>query len=95
MRRLLGPILIGLGMFLVAAAALIRFYAYPTLAVAPIDQNSVTLLSAEDATIFDSNPEVLDNVTGRPRHQVAGPSATSRARTRRRTASSAGSTRRL
>ena len=63
MRRLLGPILIGLGVFLVAAAALIRFYAYPTLAVAPIDQNSVTQLSAEDAVIFDSNPEVLDNVT--------------------------------
>jgi hypothetical protein len=63
MRRLLGPILIGLGVFLVAAAALIRFYAYPTLAVAPIDQNSVTLLSAEDAVIFDSNPEVLDNIT--------------------------------
>ena len=63
MRRLLGPILIGLGVFLVAAAALIRFYAYPTLAVAPIDQNSVTELSAEDAVIFDSNPEVLDNVT--------------------------------
>jgi hypothetical protein len=63
MRRLLGPILIGLGVFLVAAAGLIRFYAYPTLAVAPIDQNSVTELSAQDATIFDSNPKVLKDIT--------------------------------
>jgi hypothetical protein len=63
LRRLLGPILIGLGVFLVAAAGLIRFYAYPTLAVAPIDQNSVTELSAQDATIFDSNPKVLEDIT--------------------------------
>jgi hypothetical protein len=53
MRRLLGPILVGIGAFLVVTGVLARFYAYPALAVAPIDQNSVTKLSAKDATILD------------------------------------------
>lgn len=53
MRRLLGPILVGLGAFLVVTGLLARFYAYPALAVAPIDQNSVTMLEAKDATILD------------------------------------------
>jgi hypothetical protein len=53
MRRLLGPILVGIGAFLVVTGALAKFYAYPALAVAPTDQNSVTDLSATDATIFD------------------------------------------
>ena len=53
MRRLLGPILVGIGAFLVVTGVLARFYAYPALAVAPIDQNSVTKLSATDATILD------------------------------------------
>ena len=29
MRRLIGPILVGAGVFLLVAAALVRFYAYP------------------------------------------------------------------
>jgi len=53
MRRLLGPILVGIGAFLVVTGVLARFYAYPALAVAPMDQNSVTRLSAEGATILD------------------------------------------
>lgn len=53
MRRQLHLVLIGLGAFLLVAAFMLRFYAYPKLAVAPIDQNSVTSLSATDATIFD------------------------------------------
>jgi hypothetical protein len=53
MRRLLGPILVGIGAFLVVAGLLARFYAYPALAVAPMDQNSVTMLEAKDATILD------------------------------------------
>lgn len=53
MRRLLGPILVGIGAFLVVTGVLSRFYAYPALAVAPIDQNSVTSLEATGATIFD------------------------------------------
>lgn len=54
MRRLGGPILVGIGAFLVVVGLLARFYAYPALAVAPIDQNSVTNLEAPDATILDT-----------------------------------------
>jgi hypothetical protein len=50
----LGPILIGVGGFLLVTAVLCRVWGYPTLAVAPIDQDSVTTLSATDATIFDT-----------------------------------------
>ncbi|GAB3265165.1 PorA family protein [Nocardioides dilutus] len=53
MRRLLGPILVGIGAFLVVTGVLARFYAYPALAVAPMDQNSVTRLEAKDAKILD------------------------------------------
>lgn len=53
MRRFAGPILVGVGAFLLVSALLLKFYAYPKLAVAPIDQNSVTELEAKDATIFD------------------------------------------
>lgn len=53
MRRLLGPILVGLGAFLVVTGLLARFYAYPALAVAPVDQNSVTKLEAKGAQILD------------------------------------------
>jgi hypothetical protein len=63
MRRILSPVLIGLGTFLVVSALLLRFYALPKLAVAPVDQNSVTTLFAKDAVVFDSNPEVLGDVT--------------------------------
>lgn len=61
MRRILGPLLVGVGVFLIVSAALVRFYAYPNLAVAPIDQNSVTDLEAQGATIFDTG--VLEEVT--------------------------------
>jgi hypothetical protein len=54
MRRLLGPLLFGLGAFLLVAGLLIRFYAYPHVALAPIDQNSVTKLEAKGAEIFDT-----------------------------------------
>lgn len=55
MRRFLGPILVGSGAFLLVAAVLLRFYAYPQLAVAPIDRDSVTNLEATDATLFDTS----------------------------------------
>jgi hypothetical protein len=61
MRRVLGLVLLGLGAFLLIAAVMVRFYAYPNLAVAPIDQNSVTELEAEGATIFDTG--TLEEVT--------------------------------
>ncbi|HYH71761.1 MAG TPA: DUF3068 domain-containing protein [Nocardioides sp.] len=54
MRRILGPVLVGVGCFLIVAALMVRFYAYPKLAVAPVNQNSVTKLQAEDATFFNT-----------------------------------------
>jgi hypothetical protein len=54
MRRFLGPVLFGLGAFLLVAGLLLRFYAYPRVAVAPIDQNSVTKLQATGAEVFDT-----------------------------------------
>lgn len=53
MRRFLTVGCIALGAFLIVSAVLMRFYAYPRLAVAPIDQESVTMLHATDATILD------------------------------------------
>jgi hypothetical protein len=47
-------ILVGLGAFLLIGALLLRFYAYPTLAVAPQDQNSVSRLVGPNATVFDT-----------------------------------------
>ena len=55
MRRILGPLLFGLGAFLLVAGLLLKFYAYPRVAVAPVDQNSVTNLQATGAEIFDTS----------------------------------------
>lgn len=46
MRRIVVPVLVGVGCFLIVAALMVRFYAYPKLAVAPVNQNSVTKLQA-------------------------------------------------
>ncbi|WP_223163701.1 DUF3068 domain-containing protein [Nocardioides humilatus] len=51
--------LVGLGVFLVVAAALVRFYAYPALARVPAGYHSETALEATGAVIFNSDPEVL------------------------------------
>ena len=55
MRRILVPLLVGVGCFLIVAALMVRFYAYPKLAVAPVNQNSVTKLQAEGATFFNTS----------------------------------------
>jgi hypothetical protein len=60
-RPLLGAILAGLGALLFVAGGLVHFYVVPALAVAPIDQNSVTSLEAKDATVFDT--ETLAPIT--------------------------------
>lgn len=59
MRRILSPALIGLGTFLVVAGVLVKAYAVPTLSVVPSNYDSTTYLEAEDATIFNSDPDVL------------------------------------
>ena len=49
----LGLVLTGLGAFLLVVALVLKVYAYDELAVAPKDQNSLTVLVGSDATIFD------------------------------------------
>jgi hypothetical protein len=46
-------VLIAVGAFLIVLGPMIRWYAYPRLAVAPVNQRSVTGLEAKGATIFD------------------------------------------
>lgn len=46
--------LIAIGAFLVVLAPMVKWYAYPRLAVAPVNQISTTYLEATDATIFDA-----------------------------------------
>lgn len=62
MRRLFPPVLVGLGVFLLIGAALIKFYAYPNLAVAPEDQDSITHLTAEGAVVFSTDPSLLTEI---------------------------------
>ncbi|GAB4007379.1 PorA family protein [Nocardioides ultimimeridianus] len=59
MRRTIGTALVGLGVFLVVAAGLIRFYAYPTLATVPPSYDETTLLEAKGAQVFNTDPDVL------------------------------------
>ena len=53
MRRPLGLVLLALGVALLALAPLLRFYIYPSLAKAPLDQDSQTVSVAPDATYLD------------------------------------------
>ena len=48
-----GLILAGLGAFLLTVALLSRFYVYERLAVVPLDEDSIRVSEASDATIFD------------------------------------------
>jgi hypothetical protein len=53
MRRPVGLVLLALGVAFLALAPLLRFYALPNLAKAPLDQNSETVSVAENATFLD------------------------------------------
>lgn len=59
MRSKLAALSVGLGVFLIVAAGLVRFYAYPVLATVPPDYDGVTLLESTGAEVFNSDPEVL------------------------------------
>lgn len=54
MRGKSAQILLGIGAFCIVVAVLLRFYAYDKLAVAPVDQNSVSTLVGPNATVFDT-----------------------------------------
>ncbi len=53
MGRRTAQILLGLAGFLLVFAALAKWYVYPNLAVAPLDQNSVTTLKGTGMQYFD------------------------------------------
>jgi len=52
-RKLAAVILLGFGAFVLVSAILLKWYAYPRLAVAPLDQDIVQVSSGPDAEIFD------------------------------------------
>lgn len=63
MRTKIASTAVGLGVFFIVAAALVRFYAYPTLAQVPADYEGVTDLEATGAEVFNTNPDVLATET--------------------------------
>ena len=70
MRRKVGLALIALGALFLILAPLLKWYAYPRLAVAPQDHESTTVSTGEDVTIFSipelaegRDPQVVTDVT--------------------------------
>ncbi len=55
MRKLLPAIVMGVGAFLLTMALLMRFYAYPKLAVVPLDQNTTSVIQDDNAKFFDAD----------------------------------------
>jgi hypothetical protein len=73
MRRGLGLLLFGLGVFLLVLAPLLRFYAYPALAKAPLDQDSQTVSVAPNATYLDIGAlELVEGATLTATRRVQG-----------------------
>ncbi len=63
MVRTIGVVLVGLGVFLAALTPLLRYYAYPNLAVLPTDYYTISHAHAVNATYFDaSSREVVRDV---------------------------------
>jgi Porin PorA len=66
----------GVGIFFLAVAALTKFYAYPTLAVAPADQVAHTVSIGQNATIFSAKElKQLDGLTLESKRLVRGDAA--------------------
>ena len=51
--RSAAPVLVGLGVFLIVAAGLVRFYAYPALAKVPSSYDTTTKLDAQGAQVLN------------------------------------------
>jgi hypothetical protein len=64
-RRVVGFVLLGLGVFAVALGLLLRFYAYPTLAKAPLDTESTSVAEGDGITAL-----VIETVDGAPSPEV-------------------------
>jgi len=75
LRRSAAPVLVGLGVFLIVAAGLVRFYAYPTLAKVPDNYEGRTSLEAKDARVLNfetQETEVQDlEITSATRQDVS------------------------
>jgi hypothetical protein len=73
MRRGLGIVLLGLGVFLLVLGGLLRFWVYGELAKAPLDQDSQTVSVAPDATYLDIGAlEVVEGATLTATRRVHG-----------------------
>lgn len=55
MRKLLPAIIMGVGAFCLVLGLLLKFYAYPKLAVVPLDQNTRQVVEDPNATFFDAD----------------------------------------
>ena len=69
MRRIVGLVLLGFAGFLLAMTAKVKWYAYPHLAVVPLDQRSDSTSVGEDMTYFDKGTltEQTDTLTSKLR----------------------------
>ena len=63
MRRTVGFVVIALGALLLVAAGLLRWYAYPQLAVAPHDTETTTVSSGENVRILDVSAVLAGRAT--------------------------------
>jgi hypothetical protein len=64
-RRVVGFVLLGLGVFAVALGLLLRFYAYPSLAKVPLDTKSTSVAEGDGITAL-----VIETVDGAPVPEV-------------------------
>jgi hypothetical protein len=78
-RRVVGFVLLGLGVFAVALGLLLRFYAYPQLAKVPLDTKSKSVAEGSGITalVIDTvdgvpTPEIRDNLSLRSTTNVTG-----------------------
>lgn len=65
MRRIVSFVLLGLGVFAVALGLLLRFYAYPQLAKAPLDNESTSVAQGSGITAL-----VVETVDGAPSPEI-------------------------
>jgi hypothetical protein len=65
LRRIVGFVLLGLGVFAVALGLLLRFYAYPQLAKAPLDNESTSVAQGSGITAL-----VVETVDGAPAPEI-------------------------
>jgi hypothetical protein len=79
LRRIIGYILIGLGVFAVALGLMLRLYAYPRLAKAPLDPNAISVANGSGITaleIIETNgvpvPQINRDLTLTATRKVVG-----------------------